>query len=550
MCVTAVILLFGSCKKNPAALSGESRILDMVLKKSVNTQLLSDLSGTISADTITFIVPPGTNLKKLVPDISYVGAGISPASHTAIDFTHPQPFRVTSPDGQFRVYTVIVRTIFKEKIITSFSLLASANPTVLKTDVIGLIGNDTIELQVPAGIPLQSLVPTINHTGVWLRPGTEQVQDFSKPLQYRVQAEDSSYELYTVIAGANVLMYVGGTDGFVYALNALTGKLKWKFKTDGAVYSSPAVQDETVFIGSTDGYAYAINAVSGTLVWKTFLQDSILSTPTILNGVVYMTTDRAWALQATTGKPIWSSASYGRGLSSPTVSQSRFYFGQPSHGVWCLNTATGAVTWHIDAGIVYSNPAIADGIIYFGTAVDNIMAANALTGEYKWRSGFSGSGSPSNPTISDQSVYVGTVPPQLHSYSLVTTRQNWNVYFLSNVTGVQSGLFYSPLVANGTVYTANSDGYIYAIDAVSTKLKWRFGSARQWNGNDLKSIANITLANGIIFCGSHDGNIYALDASTGTVLWRHATSGSVYSGPCVVDTKGIVFHPGVSGDQQ
>ncbi len=34
--------------------------------------------------------------------------------------------------------------------------------------------------------------------------------------------------------------------------------LKWKFKTEDAVFSSPAVADGIVFFGSSDNYLYAV----------------------------------------------------------------------------------------------------------------------------------------------------------------------------------------------------------------------------------------------------------------------------------------------------
>src|SRR5438552_15733798 len=57
-------------------------------------------------------------------------------------------------------------------------------------------------------------------------------------------------------------VYFGSDDSYLYSLNALTGELKWKFKTGDVVYSSPAVADEAVYVGSHDGYLYSIDARS------------------------------------------------------------------------------------------------------------------------------------------------------------------------------------------------------------------------------------------------------------------------------------------------
>ena len=40
-------------------------------------------------------------------------------------------------------------------------------------------------------------------------------------------------------------------------------KVKWKFHTDGRVFSSPAVVKDTVYFGSTDHYLYAVDLEAG-----------------------------------------------------------------------------------------------------------------------------------------------------------------------------------------------------------------------------------------------------------------------------------------------
>ncbi len=49
---------------------------------------------------------------------------------------------------------------------------------------------------------------------------------------------------------ANGVVYVGSSDDNVYALNASTGALLWKYTTGNYVDSSPAVANGVVYIGS------------------------------------------------------------------------------------------------------------------------------------------------------------------------------------------------------------------------------------------------------------------------------------------------------------
>jgi len=44
--------------------------------------------------------------------------------------------------------------------------------------------------------------------------------------------------------------------------------VKWKFKTNSKIVSSPAVVEGTVYVGSADRSLYAVNAADGALRWK------------------------------------------------------------------------------------------------------------------------------------------------------------------------------------------------------------------------------------------------------------------------------------------
>ncbi|HVH89608.1 MAG TPA: PQQ-binding-like beta-propeller repeat protein [Terriglobales bacterium] len=60
----------------------------------------------------------------------------------------------------------------------------------------------------------------------------------------------------------------GSNDHNLYAIEAESGTLKWKFKTGSRVTSSPAVANGLVYFGSFDGDFYALNAATGAQQWK------------------------------------------------------------------------------------------------------------------------------------------------------------------------------------------------------------------------------------------------------------------------------------------
>lgn len=106
------------------------------------------------------------------------------------------------------------------------------------------------------------------------------------------------------------------------------------------------------------------------------------------------------------GKILWSYFTGGPIRLSPTVSQSRIYFGSDDGFVYCLDARTGKEVWKLRAGLneemiiargemvsrwpVRTNVLIDDGIAYFGAGIfphENIYlyAVDAKTGKVIWK---------------------------------------------------------------------------------------------------------------------------------------------------------------------
>ena len=67
------------------------------------------------------------------------------------------------------------------------------------------------------------------------------------------------------------VLYVGGYDRKIYAINASNGQIKssWTFVEAGAGYeTNPVVVNDRVYAGNRDGYFYCLDANTGSLIWK------------------------------------------------------------------------------------------------------------------------------------------------------------------------------------------------------------------------------------------------------------------------------------------
>src|SRR5205807_2467820 len=86
----------------------------------------------------------------------------------------------------------------------------------------------------------------------------------------------------------NGTLYFTTKEGYIYALDAQTGALKWNILI-GDVLTSPAVANGIVYIaGEHGGDMIALDASTGTQKWDTHIDDWIFSPPTVSNGMVYI----------------------------------------------------------------------------------------------------------------------------------------------------------------------------------------------------------------------------------------------------------------------
>jgi outer membrane protein assembly factor BamB len=104
-----------------------------------------------------------------------------------------------------------------------------------------------------------------------------------------VGKDSDAAELSSPTIGADGTIYVGSTDGKVYALNP-DGSQRWSFATEQPVYTRAAIgADGTIYLGSGDKKVYALNR-DGSQKWSFLTGGKIYASPAIgADGTIYVT---------------------------------------------------------------------------------------------------------------------------------------------------------------------------------------------------------------------------------------------------------------------
>jgi len=338
-------------------------------------------------------------------------------------------------------------------------------------------------------------------------------------------------------------------------------KVKWKFHTNGSVFSSPAVASGVVYVGSSDGILYAVGIESGTLKWKFPTGSRVASSPAVDGGVVFFASydGNFYAVDTATGKKQWSFKTAGERrfagkhlhgsvpmaetmpdpfdfyLSSPTVWNGVVYFGSGDGNVYALDEASGTLKWKFQTGdVVHASPAIADGALFIGSWDSYFYALDAATGNEKWR--FKTGEDPnihnqvgiqSSAAVKDGVVYFGCRDSNLYALDAASGQKKWAF----NNQG--SWVIGSPAVKDGKVYFATSDtSTLYAVDANS-------GSAvMSLKYNRWPLFSSPAIAGNMLYMGSHEGKLMAIDLAAQKTAWTFQTDGSIQNGAAYTKQDG------------
>ncbi|MDD4670824.1 MAG: PQQ-binding-like beta-propeller repeat protein, partial [Bacteroidales bacterium] len=220
---------------------------------------------------------------------------------------------------------------------------------------------------------------------------------FDVNMQYRQvktiwQSQDES-DIGCGATPAGKYVVYANTQGVIKALNAKTGELKWKFATDGKIFSTPAVSGNRVITGSTDGYVYCLNLKNGKLLWKYKCDKSVLASAAIFRGKAYIgASDGIFrAIDIKSGKLVWRYDKVkGFVESRPYVDERQVVFGDWGNTLYSLDTENGECqwTWHNKGTRMFSPAAVypvkSNGSIYFVTPERKTYCLDASDGKQLW----------------------------------------------------------------------------------------------------------------------------------------------------------------------
>ena len=268
-----------------------------------------------------------------------------------------------------------------------------------------------------------------------------------------------------IAAGA---VYFGSGDGNIYALDAATGALKWKFHTGDVVHASPAIADGKLYIGSWDSNFYALDAATGKELWRfktgedadIHNQVGIQSSATISDGVVYFgcRDSNLYALDAATGKKLWSFNNKGSWvIVSPVVHEGKLYFATSDTALLhAVDAKTGTPIASLQfSWPIFSSPSIAGATLYLAAQDGKLNAVDLASFKPAWTF---------QVESSRQNLAALSTPDGKPDYQRVFQSTFYDDVMVGVARFHTTGMFLSsPVISGSVVYIGSADGNLYAL---------------------------------------------------------------------------------------
>ena len=119
-------------------------------------------------------------------------------------------------------------------------------------------------------------------------------------------------------------------------LMPIPASVRWKYETGLGISSSPAVFEDLAVVGSKDGFLYALEIQTGRLRWKVQVSDVVTAPPVIASGLVCIQAGGTQAFDIATGSVAWRAGLGGAVQSAPVLTGDAIYVATNDGEVYAL----------------------------------------------------------------------------------------------------------------------------------------------------------------------------------------------------------------------
>lgn len=356
------------------------------------------------------------------------------------------------------------------------------------------------------------------------------------------------------------VLYARSEKDGLYAIDAATGRERWRAPLAGARPGAPAVTSRAVFVATDGGAVHALRTADGGQMWRQ-LPGGRLSRPSAGNvwadGSVVMVSFLPstydddpdpppivlYALDMENGNPLWQTEA-----SVLEVRDGLAYVNTQEGSLAALDPRTGAVRWTAPpekpggrctldaraAGLLFGR----NGNVGIGS---KLVAYDPRTGAVRWTAPAAHA---SVPVAHGDAVYIsapGRRPrdeQQLQAFDAASGRRRWTAPAFSTT------LNDSPVLAadgDGAYLSWSEDGSLRKADRTTLRAYAADTGRERWRGQrpDSSYEAGVAPGNLLFICYLRDW--YCYDSRSGEALWRVGAGEDTTAGLPPLAADGLLY---------
>ncbi|MGW4240343.1 outer membrane protein assembly factor BamB family protein [Streptomyces sp. NPDC004749] len=159
----------------------------------------------------------------------------------------------------------------------------------------------------------------------------------------------------------------------VLSVDIASGHVRWHFEAPAVFLSppafapGPAVAGGGIYLADYLGTVYALDATTGKDRWRIATESRQSIEPVLVaDGNVHVGSGSAlYTLDAVTGTPKWRFAAGGEVVGSPVAADGRLHFGSADHVLYTLDASGGQLRWKLaTGGEITGSPVARRGVVY------------------------------------------------------------------------------------------------------------------------------------------------------------------------------------------
>lgn len=309
--------------------------------------------------------------------------------------------------------------------------------------------------------------------------------------------------------------------------------VRWEFKADEAIETTPVVADNRVFVADVMGKVYAIDRKDGSEIWKVDFETGFLAGASVRGQQVLIgdIDGNLYCLDAATGKENWRAQTDGEINGSVAFHQGNVVVTSQDGKLYCFSAKSGEPVWTYQTeDQIRCSPTEVAGRTFLGGCDGQLHVVDLNTGEAIGEPLPLQGPTGSTPSVKGSRVVLPIMDGVVTAFDWKTQEQMWKYEDEDRAQEYRN----SAAVGGDLVIVSSQYKQVDALSLETGERVWRHTLRR-------RADASPVIAGDDVWIASTDGRLIRLSLKDGTnEKWSFEIRGAFLAGPAIVGDELII----------